>query len=82
MLLSPTLQSPVTPTTGGGVDRTRQQNNGNQFTMFLTAPLQAFCFLIGKASYDIDTVIIQCPSYAHLVRNYMVCDGCKLSEFN
>jgi hypothetical protein len=55
MLLSPTLRSPVTPTTGSGVDRTRQQNNGNQFTMFLTTPLQAFCFLIGRASYDFDT---------------------------
>lgn len=58
MLLSPTFRSPVTPTTGSGVDPARQQNNGSQFTMFLTAPLQAFCFLIGKASYDFDTVII------------------------
>ncbi|KAJ4785987.1 hypothetical protein LUZ62_037233 [Rhynchospora pubera] len=55
MLLSPISRSPVPPTPGSNVDPTRQQNNGSQFTMFLTAPLQAFCILIGKSSYDFDT---------------------------
>ncbi|XP_051187607.1 uncharacterized protein [Lolium perenne] len=37
---------------GFGADSTRQ--SGSQFTMFLTAPVQAFCFLIGKNGLDID----------------------------
>jgi Protein SCAI len=77
MLLSPTFRSSVMPTTGSGLDPTRQQSNGSKFTMFLTAPLQAFCFLIGKDSYDFDTVIISSLSYAHfklrLMHHYVVC---------
>ncbi|TVU10239.1 hypothetical protein EJB05_43754, partial [Eragrostis curvula] len=48
MLLSPVSRSSA----GFGGDSTRQ--SGSQFTMFLTAPLQAFCFLIGNNGMDID----------------------------
>ncbi|KAK3132775.1 hypothetical protein QOZ80_6AG0527570 [Eleusine coracana subsp. coracana] len=49
MLLSPSSRSSAA---GFGGDSTRQ--SGSQFTMFLTAPLQAFCFLIGNNGMDID----------------------------
>nr|CAD1827953.1 unnamed protein product [Ananas comosus var. bracteatus] len=50
MLLSPISQP---PTAAAGDDSSRSQN-GSQFTMFLTAPLQAFCFLIGISGTNID----------------------------
>ncbi|XP_020114827.1 protein SCAI isoform X2 [Ananas comosus] len=50
MLLSP-ISRP--PTAAAGDDSSRSQN-GSQFTMFLTAPLQAFCFLIGISGTNID----------------------------
>ncbi|KAL6846671.1 hypothetical protein ACP4OV_024119 [Aristida adscensionis] len=49
MLLSPSSRSSVAGFSG---DSTR--HSGSQFTMFLTAPLQAFCFLIGNNGMDID----------------------------
>ncbi|KAM0863403.1 hypothetical protein ACQ4PT_044609 [Festuca glaucescens] len=49
MLLSPSSRSSAV---GFSADSTRQ--SGSQFTMFLTAPVQAFCFLIGKNGLDID----------------------------
>ncbi|KAF7065536.1 hypothetical protein CFC21_071630 [Triticum aestivum] len=48
MLLSPSSRSCAVGFSG---DSTRQ--SGSQFTMFLTAPLQAFCFLIGNNGLDI-----------------------------
>ncbi|CAA6669659.1 unnamed protein product [Spirodela intermedia] len=50
MLLSP--KSPSFPT-GATADSAVSQN-GSQFTMFLTAPLQAFCSLLGVANSTID----------------------------
>uniref|UniRef100_A0ACD5Y1M2 Uncharacterized protein n=1 Tax=Avena sativa TaxID=4498 RepID=A0ACD5Y1M2_AVESA len=49
MLLSPSSRSSAVGFSG---DSTRQ--SGSQFTMFLTAPVQAFCCLIGKNGLDID----------------------------
>uniref|UniRef100_A0ACD5Y963 Uncharacterized protein n=1 Tax=Avena sativa TaxID=4498 RepID=A0ACD5Y963_AVESA len=49
MLLSPSSRSSAVGFSG---DSTRQ--SGSQFTMFLTAPVQAFCSLIGKNGLDID----------------------------
>lgn len=49
MLLSPSSRSCAVGFSG---DSTRQ--SGSQFTMFLTAPLQAFCFLIGNNRLDSD----------------------------
>lgn len=49
MLLSPSSRS---SSVGFSGDSTRQ--SGSQFTMFLTAPLQAFCFVIGNNGLDID----------------------------
>ncbi|XP_058084872.1 uncharacterized protein LOC131232576 isoform X2 [Magnolia sinica] len=49
MLLSPCSPSPPATT---AVDFSRHQN-GSQFTMFLTAPLQAFCHLIGYSGSNI-----------------------------
>ncbi|KAL6655131.1 hypothetical protein ACP70R_005957 [Stipagrostis hirtigluma subsp. patula] len=49
MLLSPSSRS---SNAGFSGDSTR--HSGSQFTMFLTAPLQAFCFLIGNNGTDID----------------------------
>ncbi|XP_015696782.2 protein SCAI isoform X1 [Oryza brachyantha] len=49
MLLSPSCRS---SSLGFSGDSVRQI--GSQFTMFLTAPLQAFCHLIGNNGVDID----------------------------
>ncbi|KAB8111843.1 uncharacterized protein [Oryza sativa Japonica Group] len=49
MLLSPSCRS---SSAGFSGDSVRQI--GSQFTMFLTAPLQAFCHLIGNNGVDID----------------------------
>jgi hypothetical protein len=58
MLLSPSSRSSAVVFSG---DSTHQ--SGSQFTMFLTAPLQAFCFLIGNNGMDIDRVhIFKCLS--------------------
>ncbi|XP_012081621.1 protein SCAI homolog [Jatropha curcas] len=48
------LLSPLKPAFKNlsGVDRTQ---NGSQFTFFLTAPLQAFCQMVGLSSGDADT---------------------------
>lgn len=35
-----------------------RQPSGSLFTIFLTAPLQAFCLLLGISGADIDTVSI------------------------
>ncbi|XP_062199208.1 uncharacterized protein LOC133901749 [Phragmites australis] len=49
MLLSPSSRSSATGFSGDS-----SRHSGSQFTMFLTAPLQAFCFLIGNNGMDID----------------------------
>ncbi|KAL4199754.1 hypothetical protein AMTRI_Chr03g52850 [Amborella trichopoda] len=49
LLLSPTLPSPC----AADADSTSQPNNGSQFTMFLTAPLQAFCLLVGVPGFNL-----------------------------
>lgn len=51
MLLSPTSY----PTAPSNVDSSRHPS-GSLFTSFLTAPLQAFCLLLGIPGSDIDTV--------------------------
>ncbi|KAF9624257.1 hypothetical protein IFM89_009165 [Coptis chinensis] len=52
ILLSPSSPSPGV---GASVDSARHPS-GSQFTMFLTAPLQAFCLLLGfsGSSFDMD----------------------------
>lgn len=65
MLLSP-ISRP--PTAAAGDDSSRSQN-GSQFTMFLTAPLQAFCFLIGISGTNIDKVIVR-PYLVPLLFNF------------
>ena len=52
MLLSPSSRA---PSTVASTDFTHYQH-GSQFTMFLTAPVQAFCFLIGISNMNIDKV--------------------------
>ncbi|XP_072979594.1 uncharacterized protein [Typha angustifolia] len=47
------LLSPRSPTAANSNDSARYQN-GSQFTMFLTTPLQAFCFLIGISGMNIE----------------------------
>jgi len=47
MLLSPSCSA---------VSDCSHHSNGSLFTMFLTAPLQAFCLLIGLSGTDIDLV--------------------------
>jgi len=53
MLLSPSSRSSAAGFSG---DSTR--HTGSQFSMFLTAPLQAFCLLIGNSGTDINRVLI------------------------
>ncbi|XP_020240785.1 protein SCAI [Asparagus officinalis] len=50
MLLSPISRA---PSMVASTDSTRYQH-GSQFTMFLTAPVQAFCLLVGMSGMDID----------------------------
>lgn len=50
MLLSPVSQPSAVTATG---DSARYQN-GSLFTMFLTAPVQAFCYLIGISGMNIE----------------------------
>ncbi|OVA02941.1 Protein of unknown function DUF3550/UPF0682 [Macleaya cordata] len=50
MLLSPTSPSPAT---SAAVDSSRH-TSGSQFSMFLTAPLQAFCLLLGFSGSNIN----------------------------
>ena len=38
-------------------------SHGSLFTMFLTAPLQAFCILLGLSCNDIDTVLNNWPHF-------------------
>jgi hypothetical protein len=61
MLLSQSSRSSAAVFSG---DSTCQ--SGSQFTMFLTAPLQAFCDLIGNNGMDIDRVHI----FKHLLNNF------------
>lgn len=49
MLLSPSL-SPIP-----AIESPRQPT-GSLFTIFLTAPLQAFCLLLGLSGSDVETV--------------------------
>lgn len=51
MLLSPNSY----PTVPSAVDSSRHPS-GSLFTSFLTAPLQAFCLLLGISGPDVDTV--------------------------
>ncbi|WCJ31933.1 hypothetical protein M5689_013384 [Euphorbia peplus] len=44
------LLSPLKPS-----HRSDTTQNGSQFTLFLTAPLQAFCQMVGLTSSDVDT---------------------------
>ncbi|XP_015947694.1 uncharacterized protein LOC107472702 isoform X1 [Arachis duranensis] len=48
MLLSPSCSPPIAS------DSSSHISNGSMFTMFLTAPLQAFCLLLGFSGTDID----------------------------
>ncbi|MED6186154.1 hypothetical protein PIB30_064085 [Stylosanthes scabra] len=48
MLLSPSCSPPIAS------DSSSHISNGSLFTMFLTAPLQAFCLLLGFSGTDID----------------------------
>lgn len=50
MLLSPSSLPPI-----ASADCSRYLH-GSLFTMFLTAPLQAFCLLLGLSGNDIDMV--------------------------
>ena len=50
MLLSPSSSSPI-----AAADSSRH-TSGRLFTIFLTAPLQAFCLLLGHSGSDIDMV--------------------------
>ncbi|KAJ6792105.1 protein SCAI [Iris pallida] len=50
MLLSPSARAPVVESSN---DSSHYQH-GSQFTMFLTAPVQAFCSLTGISGVDID----------------------------
>lgn len=54
MLLSPSSRPPP-PTSTSDFARTHY---GNQFTMFLTAPVQAFCLLIGISGINDDRVLV------------------------
>ncbi|XP_061360062.1 uncharacterized protein LOC133304096 isoform X2 [Gastrolobium bilobum] len=47
MLLSPSCSPPI-------ASDYSYHSNGSLFTMFLTAPLQAFCFLLGLSDTDVD----------------------------
>lgn len=49
MLLSPSCLPPI-------ASDCSHSSNGSLFTMFLTAPLQAFCVLLGFSGSDIDLV--------------------------
>ena len=51
MLLSPSSLSPPV----AAVDTSRHPT-GSLFTIFLTAPLQAFCLLLGFSSSDVEMV--------------------------
>eukprot|EP01018_Ginkgo_biloba_P034786 Gb_34687 [translate_table: standard] len=51
LLLSPTVQ-PVCANTSS-TDSSRYPNNGNLFTFFLTAPLLAFCRLVGLSTSNL-----------------------------
>jgi hypothetical protein len=64
MLLSPSSRSSAAGFSG---DSTR--HSGSQFTMFLTAPLQAFCLLIGNNGIDIDRVPI---FFMNFFRHYSI----------
>ncbi|KAB1221392.1 Protein SCAI [Morella rubra] len=48
MLLSPTLSPPIAPS------KSSHHPSGSLFTIFLTAPLQAFCLLLGLSGSDVD----------------------------
>lgn len=52
LLLSPISRA---PSMIASTDSTHYQH-GSQFTMFLTAPVQAFCLLIGISGTNIDKV--------------------------
>ncbi|XP_020679595.1 protein SCAI homolog isoform X1 [Dendrobium catenatum] len=50
MLLSPTSQSPAM----GAASESSRNQNISQFTMFLTAPVQAFCILLGVSGINME----------------------------
>lgn len=52
MLLSPSSPSPAATM---DIDSARVPG-GSQFTMFLTAPLQAFCYLLGYSGSNVNMV--------------------------
>lgn len=63
MLLSPNSY----PTVPSAVDSSRHPS-GSLFTSFLTAPLQAFCLLLGISGPDVDTVsTINIPVHTSLL---------------
>lgn len=52
LLLSPSISVPIS-----AVDSSRQPSaSGSLFTIFLTAPLQAFCLLLGIFGSDVEMV--------------------------
>ncbi|KAJ3692567.1 hypothetical protein LUZ60_011662 [Juncus effusus] len=56
MLLSPAWRHIAATSASDASDPARKpQTNGSQFTVFLTAPLQAFWLLVGKSASDFDT---------------------------
>ncbi|KAL0905332.1 hypothetical protein M5K25_023744 [Dendrobium thyrsiflorum] len=54
MLLSPTSQAPAT----GATSESSRNQNISQFTMFLTAPVQAFCILLGVSGINMEKASI------------------------
>ncbi|KAH9299708.1 hypothetical protein KI387_031390, partial [Taxus chinensis] len=53
LLLSPTVQPNCVNTSN--IDCSRYPNNGSLFTLFLTAPLPAFCRLVGVSAHNLGT---------------------------
>lgn len=66
MLLSPTLSPPIAPS------KSSHHPSGSLFTIFLTAPLQAFCLLLGLSGSDVDRVSNGQPALSSFV-NYFCC---------
>lgn len=64
------LLSPLKPTFKGpsSVDITQ---NGSQFTLFLTAPVLAFCQMVGFSLSDSD--MVNCRSFLSLLTLHALC---------
>lgn len=51
----------LSPSCSPALSDCSHNSNGSLFTMFLTAPLQAFCMLLGLSGTDIDLVCYKHP---------------------